>query len=682
MAINIEIDVNKTKKISSELYGIFFEDINFSIDGGINNNQIANPSFEEVYYDYVKDFHYYYFKVFHAKRKLMTMRKYNDYFKHWYSKGDGFSTVRDVHPLCESNPHYLYVNANRGFTLVNTGYNGGNGFDKRPSPYYRRHLWDPAVGVKEGHEYEVSAYVRIPQKNGFVGTVECSVTDGHGRAFTEIGTLTVPSAQGEWIKVTARLRALTTNVGFFRMVFEGSGELDIDALYFGDTDYWHAGDPRWSQGRMRKDLVEALVELKPKFMRFPGGCLVEGLNLDTSYDWTKTVGAVERRTHKYNLWGSSQKDLGYMQSNEIGFYEYFLLAEDLGAEPMPILNAGLACQGRTFQWVTKGDEEFNKRLNDILALIEYANGDPSTSEWAKLRAEAGHPAPFNLKMIGIGNENFGEVYNKNFDIMVKAVEEKYPDIEIIWSSGFNCYGHKHYEENRVLFDGKHPNAIVDDHFYRVPEWLIKNVGMYDDYPRTRNRIFLGEYAGNGNWSKKALVNNYYSALSEAAYLTGLERNADIVVMSSYAPLFSRVGGEQWKHNMINFNSLNVMRTANYMVQREYATNYGKKYALITPTAEDGVFTSVTLDDEYAYVKTVNVERAEREVKLAFRNAKVVGAEIAVMASDDDTARNTLSYYGDAREPLAFARSTLEASEDITLTLPARSINVLRVRLGK
>lgn len=682
MTVRIESDFNKTKKISDRFYGIFFEDINFSIDGGMNNNQIANPSFEEIYYDYVKDFHYYYFKIFHAKRKLMTMRVYDDFHKHWFTGGEGYCAVRNADPIAEQNPHYLYMNVNGRFSLTNTGYNGGNGFDKRPSPYYRRHLMDPAVGVKEGHAYDVSLFVRIPEENGFDGKAEFYVEREDGKRLTQTAEIDLDVKRGEWVKVHTSLKGVETGVGFFRVAFTGKGELNADSFYFGDADYWKAGDPRWSEGRMRKDLVETLRELNPKFMRFPGGCLVEGLNLDTSYDWTITVGPVEARGHKYNLWGSSQKDLGYMQSNEIGFYEYFLLAEDLGAEPMPILNAGLACQGRTRQSVTKGDKEFERRLNNILALIEYANGDPSTSEWAKRRAMSGHPAPFNLKMIGIGNENFGEVYNKNFDIMAKAVKERYPDIEIIWSSGFNCFGHKHYEENRVLFDGKHPDVIVDDHFYRVPEWLIENAGMYDNYPRTRNRIFLGEYAGNGNWSKKALVNNYYSALSEATYLTGLERNADIVVMSSYAPLFSRVGGEQWKHNMINFNSLEVMRTANYMVQREYASNYGTKYLLIPNAVEDGVYTSITADDDYIYVKSTNVQREARDVEYAFKNVSLGKAEYAVMASDDDTARNKLSYYGKPEEPLFFVRSELDAKDGVSLTLPARSVNVLRIKIGK
>ncbi len=674
--MKIGIDIANAKPISPKLYGIFFEDINFSIDGGINNNQIVNPSFEETYYDYVKNFWYYYCEMFHAKRKKRTLKEGEDFLNHWYEEGFGVIDVRSEKPIAELNPHYAHITAQRGYTLINPGYNGGNGRDGVFSPYRRSHAKEPAVGVKAGHVYEVSCFVRVP-KGGYKGHVECFVGDGAENLFTRTAVFESVPEYGEWVKVSAVCEAVKTGIGYFYAVFEGEGELEIDSIYFGDTDYWHAGDPKWSQGRMRKDLAEALRDLHPKFMRFPGGCLVEGLNLRTSYNWKETVGRVEARGHKYNLWGEAQRDHSYMQSNEIGFYEYFLLAEDLGAEPMPILNAGLACQGRSKEYVTVGDNEFDERLKDILDLIEYANGDPEQSEWARLRAESGHPEPFGLKMIGIGNENFGEIYNKNFDVMAAAVKEKYPDIEIIWSAGFNCFGHKQYEQNRAPFDGKHPDVIVDDHFYREPEWLILNADMYDKYPRTRNRIFLGEYAGNGIWSKKARQNSYYSALSEACYLTGLERNADIVVMSSYAPLFSRVGGEQWKHNMINFNSLHTLRTANYMVQREYMNNYGPKYINIANPASDDVYSSVTADDEYIYIKTVNVARVPKKIELTFTGVTPLDAELIRMSCDNDEARNNLPYYGEPEEPLSFTHTPIEIAEE--LCLPPRSVTIVKTK---
>ncbi|MBR2480774.1 MAG: hypothetical protein IKB56_05675, partial [Clostridia bacterium] len=292
-------------------------------------------------------------------------------------------------------------------------------------------------------------------------------------------------------------------------------------------------------------------------------------------------------------------------------------------------------------------------------------------------------APFNLKIIGIGNENWGETYNKNFDIMRKAVKDKYPEIEVIWTVGFDCFGHEMYEERRAPFDGKWPEVIVDDHFYRTPEWCIEHANMYDSYPRERNRIFLGEYAANQPWNDRVMPNNYYSALSEGAYLTGLERNADIVVISSYAPLFSRVGGEQWKHNMINFNSLYTLKTLNYHVQELYANNYGAKYLHVEEPEKDGIFTSVTTDDEYVYVKVCNVNRQEKEYEILIKDA-VLGdtATLTELYCDNDEQINTLDYSNKPVENVLPIKSEISVNGGIKLTLKPRSVNVIKIKIEK
>ncbi len=677
--MKITADLNNYKDVSSRLYGIFFEDINFSIDGGINNNQINNPTMECFCYDFKKDFYWLYYQIFHARRRFMTRIHYTDHLRYWSTSGSGSLKLGTETPIAPLNPNYMDLRVNGEFVLKNLGYNGGDSTE-HGGRYLRRNSTKPGIGIKEGHAYDVSVFLR---NEGFNGAVECYVEDMAGRVLSSVAALNVPEDKGEWVKVSGSVTANSTTMARFVVKLNGSGRILADTWYFGDSDYWGRGDSRWSGGRMRRDLVEALRDLNPKFVRFPGGCLVEGLSLDNSFDWTITVGDVEKRGSKYNCWGERQKDRSYMQTNEIGFYEYFLLAEDLGAEPLPILNAGLACQARCDEAVTEGDPEFDRRLNNILALVEYANGNPDESAWAKLRADAGHPKPFNLKMIGIGNENWGETYNKNFDIMRAAVKERYPDIEVVWTVGFDCFGHEQYEERRSMFDGKWPEVIVDDHFYRTPEWCIEHANMYDSYPRERNRIFLGEYAANQTWNDKVMPNNYYSALSEGAYLTGLERNADIVVISSYAPLFSRVGGEQWKHNLINFNSLYTLKTLNYHVQELYANNYGPKYLLIDEPEKDGIFTSITADDVYVYVKTCNVNREAKEIEFSFKGTKLENtATLTELYSDDDELVNTLSYYGKPDEKVVPIVSEIGVSEDIKLTLKARSVNILKLKIAK
>ena len=675
--MKLTASLNNYKEISPRLYGIFFEDINFSIDGGINNNQINNPSCECFCYDFKRDFYWLYYQIFHARRRFMTRIEYNDHLRYWSTSGEGAIKLGRETPIAPLNPYYMDLVIKGDFYLKNLGYNGGDSTE-HGGRYLRRNSQKPGVGLHEGHDYEVSVFIK---NNDFKGVIECYCEDLMGEKLTSVATLVVPEGKGGWTKISATCRANVTTTARFVAKFSGNGSLCADTWYFGDCDHWGKGDKKWSGGKMRRDLVEALRDLKPRFVRFPGGCLVEGLSLKNSYDWTITVGDVEKRGAKYNCWGERQKDRSYMQTNEIGFYEYFLLSEDLGAEPLPILNAGLACQARCDETVTEGDPEFERRLNNILALIEYANGNPEESAWAKLRADSGHPAPFNLKIIGIGNENWGETYNKNFDIMRKAVKDKYPEIEVIWTVGFDCFGHEMYEERRAPFDGKWPEVIVDDHFYRTPEWCIEHANMYDSYPRERNRIFLGEYAANQPWNDKVLPNNYYSALSEGAYLTGLERNADIVVISSYAPLFSRVGGEQWKHNMINFNSLYTLKTLNYHVQELYANNYGPKYLMVEAPEKDGVFTSVTTDDQYVYVKVCNVNREEKEYELAITDATLQNtATLTELYCDDDELVNTLDYSNKPVEKVVPIESEIAVDGGVKLTLKARSVNVIKIKI--
>ena len=666
----IRPDFENSKSISDRLYGIFFEDINFSVDGGVNLNQISNKDFSAYCYDFKRDVHYYYYRVFHAlRRKTTQLMKYKPLHS-WRFYGKGKCAAESANGLNGNRPNYAKISADGECTLENLGYNGGDSMETF-GRYRRRNSLRGDVGVKQNERYEFNAYIK---NTGFSGRVTAAVVSDKGEALTEEFDIGVPSS--EWEKTTAFAKAIKTGVGRLVIRFNGKGSLNITELFFGSTEYWNRESGKYRYGRFRKDLIEALKELKPAFVRFPGGCLVEGNCLKNSYDWKATVGKLEDRKTEYNLWGEAQLDRVYMQSNEIGFYEYFLLCEDLGAEPMPILNAGIACQGRCAESVAPGDAEYERRKQNVLDLIAFANGDPAENEWAKLRADMGHPEPFNLKIIGIGNENWGERYNENFSDILTAVRREYPYIKAVWSAGFDCYKHPTYEERRRPFDEKrYENVYCDDHFYRKPAWLIENEALYDDYDRARYPVFLGEYAANTPENRRVMPNEFRSALAEAVFMTGLERNADVVRLSSYAPLFSRTGGEQWKHNLINFNSLYVLRTANYYVQKLFSENVGNEYVPVTLEDGEGVFVSLTTDGKRLYLKAVNTTGEEKILKTddgLFKSAT------AYRLKAEPTDRNTISFSG---KPVESVRPETDAVTSDTYTLLPFSVNVIVSDVG-
>lgn len=659
---------NDKKTISDKLYGIFFEDINFSVDGGVNLNQVANKNFSAVYTDYVRDKNYYYYQIFRALRKRMNRRQYPAYLKYWSLSGDGDGKVTDTDPVTEAVKNSLEVTVRGEFTAANSGFNGGDSTERR-GRYLRRNSDRGAVGVKENESYTLGFYCK---NEDFAGVINASVISDSGETLAEGEKIKVRGK--EWTKIGCSVKAVKTGIGRLVIRFSGKGTLKCTEFFFGADDYWNKESGKYRFGRFRKDLIETLSELKPRFMRFPGGCITEGYSLENAYDWKGTVGDIIERRPKYDLWGEAQKDRVYMQSNEIGFYEYFLLAEDLKAEPLPILNAGLACQGRSTETVAPGDPGFEKIKDNVLDLIEFANGDPACGKWAALRAEMGHPAPFGLKIVGIGNENWGERYNENFTEIVKAVRSKYPDIAVVWSAGFHCYKHPSYDEHRALIDpAKINDLLVDDHFYRKPAWLIENEGLYDDYDRARYPIFLGEYAANTPTGKETLPNEFLSALAEAAFMTGLERNADIVKIASYAPLFSRVGGEQWKHNLINFNSLYVMKTANYHVQRLYSEFIGGEYIPVTIEDGEGVYVSLTEDKGAYYIKIVNTLAAEKACSIE----NITGLpEGYVLTAESLTERNSLDFYGAPHETISPVPMTADAGN---IPLKPYSVNVYKIK---
>lgn len=651
MKINIG---ENTHVVSSTLYGLFLEDINFSCDGGLNTNVIRNHSFDATRLD----------ESYNQMEAIQTRRApevYEDHLRFWEIEG-GKLESRDDAPASVSNPWYARVSVNSEALLKNKGYDGGS-----------VHQGECGIGTVKEHSYHFSAYVR---NTGYEGKVTVYVEGEDGNRLSDEVSI---SLTNEWSKQDATLSAKESGRGKLVIQFKGKGTLDIDCVSLSDTDVWGAGDSKWSGGRFRRDMVEALKELKPTFLRFPGGCIVEGAYPGNEYQWKNTVGPVIDRIPAINLWGAVTNGKDYCQSYHIGFYEYFLLCEDLKMEPMPIVWAGLNCQFRSDEFIDADNDEFNaKVVQNALDLIEYANGDPNESKWAKLRADAGHPEPFNMKMIGIGNENYGAQYHKNFEVVKKAVQDKYPDMKCIMSSGPFPQGEL-IEKTWEVANEKFRDVVIDEHFYKSNEWVYSQVNRYDDYPRDTAKVFLGEYAAN-DLGCEHKMNTFGSALAEAAFLTGVERNSDVVVLTSYAPLFAMSEGAQWGHNMIWFNAEHVMKTANYYVQQMYGAHIGDQVCSLNGEVPENVYVVATEDAEKVYVKIANAgkENVDMELSVGDRNVKTV-THICLHSDDLDCA-NELPFAGTPAYNIVPSTNVLEANgSTVVCEVLGNSVNVFEIQ---
>lgn len=494
------------RPISQMLYGVFYEDINYGADGGLYAELVRNRSFEHL-------------------RKLEGWQRINE-------QDQAKIVIESESPLNENNRHYVKLvsyEAGKDLGVINQGYDG--------------------MAISRGKDYEFTIYAR--SEDSLDGELLVSLIDRDGMVYGEgsIGGITP-----EWQKYSLQIKAMETCHEARLMVrINQPGTVCLDMISLFPTDTW--------QGRangLRKDLVEMLAELRPAFIRFPGGCIVEGNGMINAYRWKDTIGDVALRKTNSNLWG-------YYQSYGLGFYEYFHLCEDLGAKPVPIVNAGMSCQVRGGQYVPV--EELDDWVQDALDLIEYANG-PADSPWGSNRAASGHPEPFNLEYLGIGNENWGPEYHERYEIFHRAIKERYPEIKLIAGSGVAYTGPdyqlaKRWAE-RVGVD------VFDEHMYWPPQWFYENVDRYDNYARGDMQIFVGEYAAHGEGRR----NNLEAALAEAAFMIGLERNSDLVHMASYAPLFNKVGSSQWVPDLIWFDNTDCYGTPSYYVQRMFSNNLG------------------------------------------------------------------------------------------------------------
>jgi alpha-L-arabinofuranosidase len=583
--------------VSPQMWGIFFEDINFGADGGLYAELVKNGSFE-------------------FPLPMMGWKEIKS------PSPTGHILIINQAKENDSNPRYAHIelkNANGDYGISNEGFRG--------------------LGVHKGFPYEFS--IRIRKITGDI-KIRAELVNASGQ---KIGSVLISDFSNDWKEYTASLTpADSMSKGRLNIAFEGNGTVDIDRISLFPTNTW-----KNRRGGLRNDLVQLLADLKPGFIRFPGGCIVEGRDLTNRYQWKNTVGPVEKRKLLMNRWNVEfprRAAPDYYQTFGLGFYEYFQLAEDIGAAPLPIINCGMACQFNSGEVVSM--VELDPFIQDALDLIEFANGD-ANSNWGKLRAAMGHPASFNLKFIGIGNEQWDEQYIERYKEFEKVIRTKYPDIKLVAAAGPSPDGAR-FEYAWKEFRKLNTN-LIDEHYYQSPEWFFKNAARYDHYDRNGPKVFAGEYAAHSKEEPQAESRNtWLSALAEAAFMTGLERNADVVQMSSYAPLFAHVDAWQWRPDLIWFDNLRSVATPNYYVQKLFSNNKGTDVVALLKdglplSGKDSIYASAVIDKQskQLILKLVNIagQPATFDIQINGLNSMRKEATIQEMSSSVPFVYNTL-----------------------------------------
>ena len=626
-----------TKKVGAPvqptMYGMFFEDINYAADGGLYGEKVKNRSFE-------------------FPQNLMGWQTFGNV----ELKNDG--------PF-ERCPHYVVLSdakhGDRRSGLTNEGYFG--------------------IGVIKGEEYRFTVWAKAPKGTARI-TVQLinEASMGEGQDFA---SARLDIKGNEWKKYELRLRSnVTMNKAKLRIFLEGRNAAALEHISLFPVNTYKNRD-----NGLRRDLVQALKDQHPGVFRFPGGCIVEGTDLETRYQWKNSIGPVENRPLNGNRWQHTFTHRffpDYYQSYGLGFYEYFLLCEDIEAEPLPVLSVGLACQFQNrhaHAHVPVG--ELQPYIDDCLDLIEFANGDVNT-KWGKIRAEMGHPEPFNMKMIGVGNEQWDTLYFERLEPFVKAIRAKYPEIQIIGTSGPDSEGKmfeigwKAMKEQKV--------DLVDEHFYRPESWFLKSGLRYEKYDRKGPKVFAGEYACHGRGKK---WNHFEASLYEAAFMTDLERNADIVHMTAYAPLFAHVEGWQWRPDLIWFDNTRMFKSVSYYVQQMYAMNKGTHALTMTmdkqPIAgqegQNGLFASSVIDknEGTVIIKIINTSKTDQPVSVNLKGMKgEKDVELLTLTSTEMDADNTL----DNPEKIVPQKGSMKCEADKKNTVLNDNVPAMTFRLYK
>ena len=642
-------------QISPTMYGIFFEDINFGADGGLYSEMVKNRSFE-------------------FPEPMMGWSKLQR------EDAEGTLSIRDDiqddDPYVTGttygepgNSHYLRIEVKepgKGFGVTNEGFRG--------------------MGLHKGKKYLFSMFART-SSGPMAFRVEIIAPDG--RKITE-GSY--DHVSGDWKIYFFTIEATDTEAkATLNFLVTSAGTLDVDMVsFFPEDSAEKCPYTRRPIPGLRKDIVQMLADMKPGFLRFPGGCIVEGYDLSLRYQWKNTIGEISQRKLIKNRWNTEFRHRltpDYYQSFGLGFYEYFKLCEQIGAEPMPILNCGMACQFNSGELVPM--DQLGPYVQDMLDLIEFANG-PTDSKWGKIRAEMGHPEPFNMKMIGVGNEQWGPQYIERYKVFAKAIKDKYPEMQLIAATGSDAtifpngpaeieYLWKQWRQLKPEF--------VDEHFYRNPDWFLENVNWYDDYDRTGPKLFVGEYAAQSvGVASPDNRNNLKCALYEAAFMTGMERNADLVRMTCYAPLFGQEDAWQWRPDMIWFDNLNVYGSANYYVQKLFSLNPGTNLLNIRlkdvpelDNTKKALSVSSTMDKKAGEViiKAVNVTDKGLKANIDLQDVKNVGSQAKAIIF----AGKTLEDENSLQEPkkvYPVEKSVSVKSPNFSYEFQPYSLTILRI----
>lgn len=615
-------------KINPAMWGVFFEDINFGADGGLYSELVKNRGFE-------------------FPEPLMGWTKISP------SLADGELSIRDDAPFNTNNAHYVRIESRNAapFGISNEGFRG--------------------MGVRKDEAYDFSAQIRKVSGDALL---RVQLWGGDG---TLLDTVDLKDFTGDWKKYAATLHPKDTDPkAWLSVTLVSKGAVDMDFISLFPEHTW-----KNRPGGLRADMVQTLADLHPGFMRFPGGCIVEGSVLARRYQWKNTIGPVEDRKLLIDRWNYEflhRPTPDYYQSFGLGFFEFFQMCEDIGAQPLPILNCGMACQFNSGELCPL--DALQPYIQDALDLIEFANG-PASSKWGAKRVAMGHPEPFHMKMMGVGNEQWGQQYIDRYTKFAAAIKEKYPDIQLVSAAGPDP------ADTRFKFAWSKLRElhadIIDEHSYALPDWFYSNTHRYDNYDRNGPKVFMGEYAAQS----VAVVstknrNNLECALSEAAYLTGLERNADVVRMASYAPLFSNTEAWQWTPDLIWVNSLHVSLTPNYYVQQLFSCNRGDQVlpAEISDSTAQKLFASAVRDDAAGEIilKVVNGGDAPRslEIKLAGGAKMEAQAKAIVLAGTNLNAENEIG----RPETVKPVESSLAISGDsFTHEFQPWSLTILRIK---
>lgn len=618
--MKITVTNKKGVDVNPNMIGLFFEDINYGADGGLYGELLENRSFD-----------------------FFPTMEFDDIspLEAWNAVGDAEFTAETESPMNDVNPQYARVKGKRGDGIVNRAYDG--------------------MFLEKGKKYDVSLYVRGKARLKIEVKTDCEV------CISEI-----IETEGEWKRYAFEaVSAGTVYNGKFYITTEEDGEFDVDMCSVFPRDTF-----KGRKNGLRRDMAQALYDMKPGFVRFPGGCIVEGTVIENRYRWKDTIGKIEERKINWNRWqdgGVGVTERSYFQSYGLGFYEYFLLCKDLGAEPLPVLNCGMACQYKTGECVPM--DELDEYIQDAVDLIEFANGDPKTNKWAKIREEMGHSEPFNLKYLAIGNEQWEENYFERYEAFQRVIAPLYPEIKLITSSGPSASG-KEFDKAYAWLEGKTADFAyaVDEHYYVKSDWMFENANRYDSYSRDGVKVFAGEYACHiGDNQPKP--NSLEAAVAESAMMTGFERNADVVVLASYAPLFAMENHTQWRPDMIFVNNHEVMLTPSYYVQAMFAQNV-PDYTLLFEREDD--------NDVYM---SVGYKNGEYILKVANRGGKkdvVLNLPEKVSQIEEITLTgNSLGDVNTMEDKFRVAPKSLTrpvgGSSEVNLTVPPISFNVYKLK---